>query len=111
MKKTFIQCGDEQETLFRDIIGPREIPELMEITDLDRLENLHFYRCIWAKAAIEATDTADDVATGIVDLLANLRHLCDHLNIDFDDLDRIAEGHWDDETKGFLIDGPEGAVN
>lgn len=38
-----------------------------------------------------------EVEDGIVDLLANLRHLCDKKKLDFGDLDRKANHHYLEE--------------
>ena len=62
--------------------------------DLPEKEPL-FYRRIVAKRAILAGYEAGEPPPHlIVDLLADLRHLCDGLGLDFGDLDRLAYQHY-----------------
>lgn len=39
----------------------------------------------------------EDIETGLVDLLADLRHFCDHAGLDFDKCAGMATGHYMDE--------------
>lgn len=43
-----------------------------------------------------STEASED---NIIDLLANLRHLCNRLNLNFDDLNATAENHYREEIK------------
>lgn len=49
-----------------------------------------------AQQAVDLQEEGGD--TGIVDLLANLRHLCDREGLDFAKLDRMAYAHYVLET-------------
>lgn len=51
-----------------------------------------------AKAALRRyIGVHEDTETGVVDLLADLRHFCDSVGLDFDNCDRIAIGHYAEE--------------
>jgi hypothetical protein len=93
---------------------PTDYPE--NVDDLPMTE----LGCICAKNAIigaweDAADDNDDETeqAHIVDLLAHLRHLCDALGFNFDELDNQAYGyylneigedrHKEREEKGFCI--------
>lgn len=59
-------------------------------------------RAQWAADAINALpegDAANDLAIGIVDLLANLRHLCDQNNLDFAALDESSYRNYQSEVE------------
>jgi hypothetical protein len=86
----FVESGDEQQTLF-DAIPGYELGETPEgLCD----ENPSLYRCVVAKRGLLAAYEEAEIPTVIVDLLADLRHLCDALKLDFGDLDRVAHGHY-----------------
>lgn len=58
---------------------------------------------IIAKRALQAAyGDENDPDTCIVDLLADLRHICDTLRLDFAELDRRAYDHYLLEKKGKL---------
>ena len=89
----FIDPGEDQEKRW-DAIPHYSLGDVPEnLPD----ENPDLYRVIVAKRAILAGYEDWDGGTAIVDLLADLRHLCDALNIDFADLDRVAYGHYTEE--------------
>ena len=75
-------------------------------------ENPGLYRLIIAKRAIIAGYEAgeNDPEACIADLLADLRHLCDALGLDFADLDERAYGHYVDEKAVFRFPGRPIAV-
>jgi len=70
-------------------------------------DNPGLYRLIIAKRAIIAGYEAgeNDPEACITDLLADLRHLCDVLGLDFADLDEGAYGHYVEERKQFRFPG------
>ena len=57
------------------------------------------YRAHNAKRSIMATyeDADSDVGAAIVDLLADIRHLCDKIGLDYADHDRVAYNHYIEE--------------
>lgn len=61
--------------------------------------NRNKYRCITIKRAILASyeDAEDDIGSALTDVLADLRHLCDAVGLDFFDHDKVAYGHYSAE--------------
>ena len=58
-------------------------------------ENPIFYRQIIAARALRAGyEDVEDTETTVIDVLADLRHLCDVLEIDFANCDRIGHDHY-----------------
>jgi len=63
---------------------------------------VHRQACVRIKRALIACETqglgADlEPETAIIDALADVRHLCDRLRLDFGALDRTAHGHYVEE--------------
>lgn len=52
-------------------------------------------RATRAQMAVDLQEEGGDA--GIIDLLANLRHLCDREGLDFDELDHMAYTHYASE--------------
>ena len=75
-----------------------DIPDykLGEVPDDLPEENPHLYRLIIAKRALLAghEELDNDGTPIIIDMLTDLRHLCDALGVDFAYCDRIAYGHY-----------------
>lgn len=61
------------------------------------------YRQIIAKRALVKAYEDVEMPDGIVDLLTDLRHLCDAVGLCYGDLDRIAYGHYTEEKGGFWL--------
>lgn len=67
-------------------------------------EDMNQERVEWARAAVQAFQgetglgEADGLDTAIMDLLADLAHLCDAEGLDFGHLLYRAEGHYTEET-------------
>ena len=62
-------------------------------------------RAAWGALALDAYTNIvgrDDLDTSVADLLANLRHLCDALGVDFDIANHRAERYYDDEIHGVI---------
>lgn len=57
------------------------------------------YRCIVAKRAIMAAYEDPWPEEAIIDLLADIRHLCDRLELDYGKLDDMAYGHYTEERR------------
>jgi len=76
----------------------------------DKLPDGNRYRTMVAKRALmlsyEKADAEPD--TCIADLLADLRHLCDRLGLDYAKLDRRAHGHYTEEAVGKRTEPPTG---
>ena len=85
-----VECGNRQDILFDEIpnYALGETPE-----DLSS-DNPSLYRCIIAKRGLRAAYEEAELPTVIVDMLADLRHLCDALELDFAACDKIAYGHY-----------------
>lgn len=80
-------CSDAIEARWNEIL----LHPLGTIPDDLPAENPLLYRRVIAKRAIVATYEESDLPEAcIVDLLADLRHLCDALGLDFAQLDRAA---------------------
>jgi len=64
-------------------------------------KNPKLYRLVVAKRALVAgyETVEDDIEACITDLLADLRHLCDALDLDFSALDNRGFGHYVAEAK------------
>lgn len=89
---------------------PESLPE--QSTELEGFVGslpVDFYRLITIKRALVDSyeDAEDDPEIGVIDMLVDLRHLCDALGLDFAKLDRRAYGYYAEEKREF----PEGKTN
>ena len=88
---SYAESGERQEQLWNMIQyhGIGELPDNMNDTELS---------VALAKRAIVSTFDDPDCTANIVDLLADLRHLCDAIELDYDDCDRVAKNHYENEV-------------
>lgn len=66
----------------------------IQAPELDDIKRSDFCPIIAKRALHAAYREENDPETRIVDLLADLRHLCDRLRLDFGDLDGQAHYHY-----------------
>lgn len=96
---------DRQQSLWEEIplYAIDEAPEDLPETD-------HTLFCATkAKRGLVATYRDDEEPeTMIADMLADLRHLCDVLEVDFADCDRIAYGNYTEEKAEQMEDAKDG---
>lgn len=84
---------------------PEASPEHM--TDVDPLRDNNL-RATWASHAVRAyaarcfPSGGEAPETVIGDLLADMRHLCDAIGVDYDDVDAAAWRRYDEEIRGEL---------
>jgi predicted metallopeptidase len=90
--KKMTEAGGEEQARFNKI----KIHELGKTPE--RLTGNN-YRAHNAKRSILATyeDAESDASAAIVDLLADIRHLCDKVGLDYADHDRVAYNHYTEE--------------
>jgi len=50
-----------------------------------------------AQSALKKYSSLPEDGTGVIDLLADLRHFCEAAGIDYDNCDRIARAHFTEE--------------
>lgn len=87
------EIGDRQDELWESIpfyqLGaiPGDLPE----------KDHRMFCAIKAKRALMSTYDDDEWPNRIADMLTELRHLCDVLEIDFDDCDRVACNNYIEE--------------
>jgi len=94
--KTYIEAGEEQEKKFQDI----PVYELGETPDSIYAEQPILANCIRIKRAILAGyDSEYEMPMPVVDVLIDLRHLCDAMDLDFADCDRVAYDHYIEELE------------
>jgi hypothetical protein len=62
--------------------------------DLPEREPLHYRRIVAKRAILAGYEAGEPPPQLIADLLADLRHLCDGLGLDFGELDRQAFRHY-----------------
>lgn len=66
--------------------------------ELDKWKRRKLSSVIAKRALKAAYDEENDPKTTIIDLLADLRHICDRLRFDFADLDSVAHSHYTEEV-------------
>lgn len=80
--------------------------------EVGTLEDLRHDNTIRAKLGITAIlayateSKSDDLDTVVSDMLADLRHAADALEIDFDDASSSADGYYSEELHGHSPTGP-----